>query len=272
MKFYECLPSWILNCIKGKPIREIRLRNNALVRINIDGKWWYCDERSLTTSISAGKILDVTCDDIVRIACNNSIYAYEQMLAKGYFTLADGSRFGVAGKLASGGVFQEYTSICIRVPHCINCVTKEILLAVQGGNSLIVGSPGAGKTTLLRDIAKQLSAKFNVVVVDERAELDVSDAISNCDILKWTSKSTGFEMALRCLSPDYFVCDELGLEDVSWLARAVSSGVKVIASLHGNATNLHLQNNILQYFDSVIICQSIGCYQVAKTTNFAQNS
>ena len=270
MKFYECLPSWISNCIKGKPVREIRLRNNALVRVNIDGSWWYCAETSLTKSISNGKVLDVLCDDIVRIACNNSIYVYEQMLANGYFTLADGSRFGVAGKLASGGVFQEYTSICIRVPHCVGCATKEIVLAVQNGNTLIVGSPGAGKTTLLRDIAKQMSTKFNVAVVDERAELDVCNTISNCDILKWTSKPVGFEMALRSLSPDYFVCDELGLDDVSWLSRAVSSGVKVVATLHGNASNLRLQSNILQFFDSVIVCQSVGCYHVAKTTNFTQ--
>ena len=268
MKFIDCLPTWISKCIKGKFVREIRLRNNAVVRVNVSGDWWYCDETALTPSVTNAKTLDVLCDDIVRIACNNSIYTYEQMLAKGYFTLADGARFGVAGRFTSGGVFQEYTSICVRVPHCVSCATKEILSITKDGNTLIVGAPGVGKTTLLRDLAVNVANKSNVVVVDERGELDVQDVLRDCDVLKWTSKSAGFEMALRCLSPDYIVCDELALEDVSWLSKAVSSGVKVVATLHGNVCNLHLQSNILQYFDSVIVCKAIGKYQIVKTSNF----
>ena len=138
----------------------------------------------------------------------------------------------------------------------------------KDGNTLIVGAPGVGKTTLLRDVAVNVANKSNVVVVDERGELDVQDVLCDCDLLKWTSKSAGFEMALRCLSPDFIVCDELALEDVSWLSKVFSSGVKVVATLHGNVCNLHLQSNILQYFDSVIVCQSVGSYQIVKTSNF----
>lgn len=270
MKFLECLPNWVANCINGKSVREIRLRNNAVVRVNIAGSWWYCSSDSLTASMSKGKILDMPCDDIVRIACNNSIYAYEQMLANGYFTLADGTRFGVAGKYTSSGVFQEYTSICIRVPHCVSCATAQVMSALYDGSTLIVGLPGVGKTTLLRDIAKQLSAKFNVVVVDERGELDVENVLSNCDVLKWTSKLAGFEMAIRCLSPDYIICDELGFDDQSWLAKALSAGVKVVATLHGNLDNLHLQSRFCEHFDSAIICRCIGSYQVCKIADLIQ--
>ena len=266
MKFCDCLPSWVRDCIAGRCVREIRLRNNAVVRVNIDGEWWYCSRQGLTNILAQAQKLDQSCDEIVNQACNNSIYAYEQMLAQGYFTLKDGSRFGVAGNYSSSGqVFNEYTSVCIRVPNCVRCADEQMLRAVKNGNTLIVGAPATGKTTLLRDIAKSLSKTGNVAVVDERGELDVGEELCECDLLKWTSKSVGIEMALRCLSPNYIFCDELSRADDSWLERATGAGIIVVASLHANSleeVRQFLDGN--DNFKSVILCKSVGRYEVIE--------
>lgn len=269
MKFYQCLPSWIANCLDGQVVREIRLRNNAVVRVNIDGDWYVCTFEGLTSHFDGANCLDVDCNTIVQTACNGSIYAYEQMLSCGYFTLDDGSRFGVAGSYAPAGqLFKEYTSICIRVPQMVNCANKQLMSVVGKGNTLIVGAPGNGKTTLLRDIAKELSVHHNVVVVDERGELAIAQVLSNCDVLKWISKPVGVEMALRCLSPNYILCDELSPDDISWIGRATTSGVKVISTFHaGTLDELKTNQNLMGTFQNVVMCGSVGhyhCYDISK--------
>lgn len=264
MKLVDCLPSWIVDCVCGKDVREIRMRNDSVVRVNVDGQWWYCGNNGLTKNVSHGKKLDVCCNDLVNIACNNSIYVYEQMLAEGYFTLDDGSRFGVAGDYSNvGKIFRNYTSICIRVPHCIDCANANLMDVIKRGSTLIVGAPSTGKTTLLRDIAAKLSNNQNVAVVDERGELDVCGALHNCDVLKWTSKKAGVEMALRCLSPNYILCDELSLDDCAWLPRAVSSGVDVIATLHASSVD-EVRNSgfSIANFKTIIICKCVGQYEI----------
>lgn len=264
MKFVECLPSWIARCVNGKDVREIRLRNNSAVRVNVGGRWLYCATEGLTKDVFAGQTLDVSCSDVVKLACNNSIYAYEQMLAEGYFTLDDGSRWGVAGAYSSvGKVFRDYTSICIRVPRYVNCVNDDVINIVTSGSTLIVGAPGTGKTTLLRDIAANLSTLQNIAVVDERGELDVCGALHNCDVLKWTSKTVGVEMALRCLSPNSILCDELSRDDYVWLPRAVSSGVNIVATLHASGVDEAKKVGIdLENFRAVIVCKSVGRYEI----------
>lgn len=266
MKMLDCLPNWVVNCIQNKQVREIRLRNNSAVSVNIGGKWWYCSDDGLKGTIQDCRLLDVTCNEIVQLACNNSIYVYEQMIAEGYFTLSDGSRFGVAGAYScSGKVFKEYTSICIRVPHCVSCADNNLLATAKCNSILIFGPPASGKTTLLRDVARLLAIDNVVTVVDERGELAIGDSLSNCDVLKWTSKSTGVEMALRCLSPNYIICDELCLDDLSWLPRVCGAGVKVIATLHaGNMQKAKqfLGNN--SFFDYMVHCEKVGQYSCIK--------
>ena len=265
MKFYDCLPSWVTSCLGSVVVKEIRLRDNSPVRVNTCNGWQYCATNALTSRLEHAKDLDVSCNQIVNIACNNSIYAYERMLSDGYFTLADGSRFGVGGVLGDGGFFQEYTSICIRVPHHIRCASAQILEAIGGANAIVIGRPGSGKTTLLRDIALQLSKTANVVVVDERGELAIQGVLSNCDLLKWTSKSKGFQIATRCLSPDYIFCDELADNDFEIVANATRCGVKVVATLHAqDADDAMARMQSWANFQVAIVCEQIGVYKIVK--------
>ena len=264
MKFCDCLPNWVVECVSNKDVREIRLRNNSAVKVNIGGVWKYCSNEGLTSLCSGARALDVSCDEIVNIACNNSIYAYEHMLSKGYFTLEGGVRFGVCGEYSPAGqVFQKYTSICIRIPHYIHCATQEMLAVVQSGNTIIAGLPAVGKTTLLRDIAAKLANNHNVVVIDERGELDACGELSNCDVLKWTSKQNAFEMILRSMAPNFVICDELSSEDFVWIERAICSGVNIVATIHAPSLLQKAANlPILSSFERAIICQSVGQYKL----------
>ena len=82
----------------------------------------------------------------------------------------------------------------------------------------MAGPPSSGKTTFLRDIARSLSlGRFasgrRVAIVDERGELGGFDLGPCADILRGYPKETGLEVALRTLSPEVIVCDELSQRD-----------------------------------------------------------
>ena len=96
----------------------------------------------------------------------------------------------------------------------------------------------------------------------------ITHVLSNCDVLKWTSKPVGVEMALRCLSPNYILCDELSPDDISWIGRATTSGVKVISTFHaGTLDELKTNQNLMATFQNVVMCTSVGhyhCYDISK--------
>lgn len=224
-----------------------------------------------------GVISEYSCDEIVRRACNHSVYAYEKMLSKGFFTLEDGVRVGVCGQAsgAAEGIFRKYTSLCFRIPHSVNLVDKQTLKICEKGNVVVIGAPGSGKTTFLRDLAIKLSEKKNVLAVDERGELFYDDVLSqtNCDVLKWTDKAYAFEIGVRAMSPQWIVCDELSVADKPFVENAVNSGVKVACSVHGNKVSDFIEKfSLQQYFTTAVVLGSGGSSMRLCDLNSFDNS
>ncbi|MEG2834389.1 MAG: stage III sporulation protein AA, partial [Ruthenibacterium sp.] len=62
------------------------------------------------------------------------------------------------------------------------------------------------------------------------------------DILSGFTKSAGMLQALRGLSPDVIVCDEVGTqEDATAIERVANGGVRMIATVHASDLAASLQ-------------------------------
>lgn len=277
MKLFDCLPMQLVDALYTvKDLRELRIRNNRAAKVNVNGLWYYVCSGGLTQNAANAIVLDDVCDNIVRLACNNSIYAYEKMLAKGFFTLEDGVRVGVCGHVAGSHdvVFRKYTSLCFRIPHNVSCVDSNTLNQCQKGNVVVIGPPCSGKTTFLRDLSVKLSKQYSVLVVDERGELFYDDELvgsCNCDVLKWSSKAYAFEVGVRAMSPDFIVCDELADSDIAAVKSCISSGVKIACSVHGFTLNDFVKKfGVENDFATAIVLNRENLKFQVKTLNNAQ--
>lgn len=101
------------------------------------------------------------------------------------------------------------------------------------GGILVAGAPGAGKTTLLRELSLRLSERRRVVAVDTRGELCLPGAGRFLTALSDCPPGEGMEIAVRTLSPEVIVTDEIGREEVKAMLDCLRCGVPLFASAHG---------------------------------------
>ena len=184
--------------------------------------------------------------DCFQHLCRDSVFAYEEELRQGFFTIRGGCRVGVAGSWGPGG-FSAVTSLNLRIARPITCgLPPEVpaFLQKNTGGLLVAGPPGSGKTTFLRTLIRYLCEKDALVsVIDERGELlaGESDGFTAgadvpCDVYTRFPKAQAVCMALRCMNPQYIVCDELGTAaDAAALEEGIASGATFLASVHCDA-------------------------------------
>lgn len=195
---------------------------------------------------------------LIQRISNYSIYAFEEEIKQGYITIRGGHRVGLCGscvvKNKSISTIKDIASvnirICREIKGCSNKIMKFIIDDDDDTvkNTIIISPPKCGKTTLIRDIVRNLSMGINsastakkICVIDERSEIagcfkgvPQMDIGIRTDVLDSAPKSEGILMAIRGLSPDIIVCDEIGTDkDIESVISALNSGVSVITTIHG---------------------------------------
>nr|WP_290441552.1 stage III sporulation protein AA [Clostridium gasigenes] len=247
----KVLPLKISSEIRGyfqsDKIQEIRIKVGKPIILNS-----FKGERILKYTVTAEDIKQI----LVKIS-NYSLYAYEEEIKQGYITIKGGHRIGIAGEcVIVGGIIRTIKNIsslniriCREVIGSSNEVMKYIAKNNRIYNTLIVAPPKCGKTTILRDIARNVSYGMNIInlsgkkvsIIDERSEIAACfngvpqmDVGVRTDVLDNCLKREGMLMAIRSLSPEVLICDEIGTKgDIEALLMAFNSGVNVIVTLHG---------------------------------------
>ncbi len=254
-------------------IYEIRLRAGLPLALSTpDGTIFACASGRVSRS-TCGDMLYATVDDIDYVfnkACMHSVYSHQSEIASGYVITPKGHRIGICGTaVISGGEvsnIREISSLNIRIAKEIKTSAKSLIpiFASCLGGLLISGAPACGKTTALRDLVRRISSgeaggSRKVAVIDERGEIAAVhggmpqyDVGPNTDVISGINKADGIMMALRAMSPDVIVFDEIGAaEEISALRQSLNAGVRVITTIHsGSIQQLLLRPQMQQIIES----------------------
>ena len=216
-----------------QPISEIRIRAGHRVMLTVNGS--NLPAECILTKDEIGELVYSLC------AC--SMYAHADTINRGYISASHGIRIGICGRAVADGetitAVRDFTSLCIRIPRRYpgsGDVIKEVLETLDRPSCVLLYSPpGVGKTTALREYCASEEYR-RVAVVDTRGELGFAAADSEmCDILEGYPRASGIECALRSMSPEVIVTDEIGNEsDRIALESCATAGVCVVASVHGS--------------------------------------
>lgn len=253
---FELLPLAIA-AITPSDICELRLRaGKPLYAVCLNRRFFVEDGKSPYV------VTQTDIDYIIGRASGYSLYSVEDCLIKGFLPWLGGVRIGVGGEGVTDGErlkgIKNISSLNIRVPHEIKgeatSLSDEIVCGGRFLSTLIISPPAAGKTTLLRELARVASENgLNTTVIDERYELTApykgvpSLDVGKCtDIVAGVNKLTAYQNAVRSLSPDVIITDEIyGEAEVNAVLDGIRSGVNVAASVHAeNAESL--KNTVYQ--------------------------
>ncbi len=263
--------------ITAVKLKEIRFRVGEAITLNGDNIY-YLTESGLLTTVYLQNLIktdEKSMEKIVFSLARRSLHTYQDMIARGFIPLYGGCKAGVTGRavIKNNQVYSvsSFNSVNIRISRefdgCSKCITDSV---GDCRSYLIIGPPMSGKTTLLRDLCRFYSGKSNplpykTAVIDERDEIAsrsfgaFTDVGAHTDVLTLYPKAVGTEIALRTLSPDIIVLDEIGTEEeAKALLSGVNSGVDFIATAHaGSAQEALLRPNIKTLINSRVFKKAV---------------
>ena len=103
----------------------------------------------------------------------------------------------------------------------------------------------------------------NILLCDDRGELATHSIGETCDVIAYATKEKAFEAGIRAMRPDIIITDELMHLDLQPLKRAVSAGVKVIASAHFSSIE-GVMSSFFDIFDTFVLLDEHKIGQVNK--------
>jgi stage III sporulation protein AA len=258
----------------GEGINEIRIRAHGASAVFIGG-------RNISLGVRLGES-DVK--EIVTKVMGGATFAHRDDVCRGFLTLEGGVRVGVAGHAKYDGFnmvgVSDISSLVFRIPTS-ECSFARSLYAdwlIIGGGMLICSRAGEGKTTVIRALARLIGSgerPKRVVAVDERCELDESEyRDAHVDILRGYRRALGVDIAIRTLSCEVLIVDEISSrEDSSAMLAALGAGVTVIATAHAQSLGDALKRDCVRelvdggLFSSVCIVSRKGedySYRIEK--------
>lgn len=264
----SCLPEEIFSALSeidgeaASDITEIRLRSGMpLVLIKNQKPFFITPAGRLCAVFSDGGLLKCSknnIDEAFRKICEYSVYSHTDDIRQGYITIKGGHRAGICGtaviKAQSISTVHYISSINLRIAgEHIGAADKIIKsVFINGAQNLVIcGPPASGKTTILRDLARQLSNNMylKTAIIDERGEIAASLNGINCnnvgyntDVLNGYPKDEGISCAVRSMSPEIIICDEIGSQsDLEAIESGLNSGVYFVLSIHSSPDRLRPQ-------------------------------
>lgn len=257
-------------------IQEIRLRVNRPAAASMRNSIRYITENGQLT-YNTDQAVIVSEQDLRRCfesVCQYSVHSFQSEILNGFITIRGGHRVGICGTSVMRGDMIEnvknISSLNFRIAReVIGCAYDIYNRIFRDGlhNVLIAGAPSSGKTTILRDMARLLGERSRTAVIDERGELAaVLNGIPqnnigiNTDVFDGYDKPRGIITALRVMSPQIIICDEIGSdEDFSAIHSASNSGVYVAASVHAASVDELKRKGIdTGIFDYIVLLPDCG--------------
>lgn len=267
----------------GRPIMINGLYGEAF--INANGRENYI----INSSVMKASISDI--EECFRIICGYSVHTHQNNICNGYVTVAGGHRAGITGTavMSADGIasIRDISSINIRIAKEFIGIADELYTRIRnnGWKSVILaGPPSSGKTTVLRDLSRILASEsggyMKTVIIDEREEIAAccngvpqNDVGVSSDVLSGYPKGEGILTALRSMSPENIILDEIGTDkEVTAIETGLNSGVNFFLSVHAADLNeLFRRKHIIRLlnsncFDAVVFLD--GCKKPSKIVDY----
>lgn len=241
---------------------EIRFRAGRKICIFYENKLYFLDKILKSEEIR----------ECFRSLCSYSIHSHTQEIKQGFVTIRDGHRAGISGTAVydeNDNVInlREISSINLRIAKQIYGVSNSLINRLNGniGKLLIIGSPASGKTTLIKDIIRNSDDRV-ISVVDTRGEIAAclngipQNDIGNADVFDSWNRRDGIISAIKTMSPEIIVCDEIGSNsDLEAINACVGAGVELIATAHGGSLEEIVKRDIIKKilmtgaFDNIVL-------------------